>query len=407
MKRNVLKNIISLYGLTIAKLLLPLATIPYLTRVLSVDTYGVVSYVKSVMTYVQLIVDFGFILSGTKDIVAVGTDKEKIGEETGNVFLAQLLLSLVAFCFLLFMLFSLPILQGYRLFTLLYFVPPFCTIFLFTYLFRGMEKMHILTVRYVVTKLISTTLTFVLVHGDRDLIWMPVIDIAGSLAAVALVIVEVKKMGIRIRISSLHIAIKKLKESAIYFLSSAATTAFSALNTLLIGIFMEEADVAYWSLCMSLIGAAQSLYSPILDGIYPDMVRTKELAQIKHFLKVFMPIVVVGCGFTIVVAKYALLIVGGEDYVCVAYLLRLLTPILLFSFPAMLFGWPALGALGKAERVTGTTISAALFQVMGLALLGITGHFTLITIAILRCTTEFVLLSTRGYLCYKYRSEFN
>ena len=127
MKRNIIKNVISLYGLTIAKLVLPLITIPYLTRVLSVDTYGVVSYVKSVMTYVQLIIDFGFLLSGTKDIVAAGDNKEKIGIETGNVFFAQLILSAISFGVLMILSFALPILRNYQLFTLLSFLSPFCT----------------------------------------------------------------------------------------------------------------------------------------------------------------------------------------------------------------------------------------------------------------------------------------
>ena len=64
-QKNVLKNIIMLYGMSIAKIVFPLLTLPYLTRVLSVESYGVVSYVKAVMQYMQLGVDFGFMLSGT------------------------------------------------------------------------------------------------------------------------------------------------------------------------------------------------------------------------------------------------------------------------------------------------------------------------------------------------------
>ena len=52
-----------LYIMNIAKLVFPLITLPYLTRVLSVDCYGVVSYVKATMVYAQLVVDFGFMLS--------------------------------------------------------------------------------------------------------------------------------------------------------------------------------------------------------------------------------------------------------------------------------------------------------------------------------------------------------
>ena len=65
-----------LYGMSIAKIVFPLLTLPYLTRVLSVESYGVVSYVKAVMQYMQLVVDFGFMLSGTKDIVNAKNDHE-------------------------------------------------------------------------------------------------------------------------------------------------------------------------------------------------------------------------------------------------------------------------------------------------------------------------------------------
>ena len=61
MKNNkVLSNTIMLYIMSIAKLIFPLLTLPYLTRVLSSDAYGFVSYVKSCMVYIQLLVDFGF-----------------------------------------------------------------------------------------------------------------------------------------------------------------------------------------------------------------------------------------------------------------------------------------------------------------------------------------------------------
>ena len=82
-QKNVLKNIIMLYGMSIAKIVFPLLTLPYLTRVLSVESYGVVSYVKAVMQYMQLGVDFGFMLSGTRDIVKAKRPR-KIGKRSGR-----------------------------------------------------------------------------------------------------------------------------------------------------------------------------------------------------------------------------------------------------------------------------------------------------------------------------------
>ena len=75
-----------LYIMNIAKMIFPLIVLPYLTRVLTVPGYGVVAYVKAIMAYMQLIVDFGFMLSGTKDIVMAGEDKDEINRQVGNIF---------------------------------------------------------------------------------------------------------------------------------------------------------------------------------------------------------------------------------------------------------------------------------------------------------------------------------
>ncbi len=54
---KLIKNSIALYSMTIAKLIFPLLTLPYLTRILSVEVYGKVAYVKSLMSYFQVVVD--------------------------------------------------------------------------------------------------------------------------------------------------------------------------------------------------------------------------------------------------------------------------------------------------------------------------------------------------------------
>ena len=235
MKKNVLKNIIMLYGYSIAKILIPFATVPYLTRVMSTDCYGVVTFVKSIGTYLQLIVDFGFMLSGTKDIVMARENKEEVGEVSGDILLARLILAVIAFAGLCVCIAILPILHGYELYTILSFLPSICTIFLFDYIFRGLERMQVITSRFLIMRGLAAVLTYVFVHGDQDMMWIQILDILGGVAAVVLVLLELKKLGIRIRIRSLKRALIKLLKSALYFLSNMATTAFNVYNTFLVG----------------------------------------------------------------------------------------------------------------------------------------------------------------------------
>lgn len=95
-----------LYGMNIAKLVFPLLTLPYLTRVLSVQSYAAVAYTKSVMSYMQILVDFGFLLSGTKDVVQACQNNQSLGKVTFEILLARIVLTIAAFCALLVMIFS-------------------------------------------------------------------------------------------------------------------------------------------------------------------------------------------------------------------------------------------------------------------------------------------------------------
>ena len=158
---------------------------------------------------------------------------------------------------------------------------------------------------------------------------------------------------------------------------------------------------------MQIVGGIQALYNPVIDGVYPDMVRTKDLRQIYRLAGIFMPVIAVGCIFTWFFAGLGLRIVGGEDYVPADFLLKLLIPVLFFGFPAMLFGWPALGAIEKPKLVAITTVSAAVLQVAGVFVLIVSGSFTLKSVAIMRGFTEVYLFLSRFILTQKHKNCFN
>lgn len=406
-EKKVIGNTAMLYLMTIAKMVFPLLTLPYLTRVLSEESYGFVSYVKSCMTYIQLIIDFGFILSSVKDIVKANGDKEKIGTITGNTFLAKFMLALLSGVVLVVMCLTIKILQMNILFVILSFFAVATSLFLADFLFRGIEKMQYITIIYVISKGVSVALTFVFVHGDESLLWIPILDILTNVIAVAITLIILKRLKIKIKISNIKDCFLMIKDSFFYFLSSVATTAFSALNTLLIGIFITDlTQVAYWSLCLSMISAIQSLYAPICNGIYPHMIKEKNLGFIHKVLAIFMPVVAVGCVLCFFLAQTALRIIGGEKYVAAYDVFRWMIPILFFSFPAQVYGWPTLGAIGKVKETTLSTVIAAVFQVIGLLVLILSGWFTLINLAVVRGITELILMVIRMFITYKNKGEF-
>lgn len=404
---RMIQNTVMLYLMNIAKILFPLITLPYLTRVLSVESYGAVTFVKSYMVYIQLIIDFGFILSSVKDIVEANSDNNKIGVIAGQTILAKIILSAASLVITLALSIFIPLLKENILYTLFSFIVVALSSLLMDFLFRGIEKMHVITISFVIMKLISTGLTLIFVKSDADILWIPVLDILSSIIAIVFTWKQVDKYGIKIKIITIKKSFQMIKESSVYFLSNIATTAFGALNTLLIGVVMDSTQVAYWSVSLQLISAVNTMYSPIVNGIYPQMVREKSLLLIKKIIYIFMPIILMGCIIFFVAAKYIVLIISGEQYLHSATVIRYLIPVLFISFPGMVLGWPTLGAIGKAKETTITTTITAVVQILGLFILILINRFTLINIAILRCITELLMLILRARYCYIFFDEFN
>ena len=406
-KISIIRNTGMLFIFQIAKMLFPFITLPYLTRVLSTEAYGTVAYVKTVMSYMQITVDFGFMLSATRDVVNNKSDKRALETVMGDTLLARVILGVCAFFALIIFTLLLPILHNNIIYTFLSYIVIFETIFLMDYLFRGLEIMHVITIRFIVMKIISTILTFAFVKSDNDILLIPAFDIFGSTIAIILVLFEIKKLKLKFRCSGIKKAIYSIRDSFVYFISNAASTSFNALSTLLIGLRINATEVAYWSVCMQVATSIQACYTPISDGIYPEMIKTKNINLIKKILKIFMPIVTVGCILAYFLADFGMLILGGEKYLPAANIFRLLIPILFFDFPAVIIGWPALGAIEKIKETTISTVVSVVLNVFLLLGLMFLNKFSLYNIAIARSLTEFSLFATRMFFFIKFRKLFN
>jgi len=67
-KKRLLSNFFSLSVLQIFTYILPLLTLPYLVRVLGVEKFGLVMFAQAFMMLFNLLVEYGFILSATREV---------------------------------------------------------------------------------------------------------------------------------------------------------------------------------------------------------------------------------------------------------------------------------------------------------------------------------------------------
>jgi PST family polysaccharide transporter len=192
----------------------------------------------------------------------------------------------------------------------------------------------------------------------------------------------------------------------VFFLSSASTSIFTALTTVMIGIYISDAaQVSYWSLSMTVVAAVQSLFTPFTNSIYPNVVVSRNLAPVRKALKLGFPLVVAGCLALFFCADLVMRIFGGREYVAGAHILQIVIPTILLSFPSMMIGFPVLAAVDREKQLTTSSVVAATFHIAGLVTLALTSSFTIVAVAILRSITEGIMLVLRVAFVRQWRRQ--
>lgn len=385
------------YGLQIVKYILPLLVMPYLTRVLGPDGYGVYAYILSFMTFAQTFVDFGFNLSGTNQIVSAKTIREQ-EEVVGAISQARLFLCLLTGVVCAAIGFFMPIVRSNALYTLISYVAVCTRALAPDFLFQGREQMGPLTTRYLVSKSVSVLLTFLMVHSSSDLLWVPILDVVAGLIALGWSFAAAKRrFGVGIRFTSVSRAIGELVRSGLYCASNMASVALSGVTTLVIGVAITDTtQIAYWSLAMSAIGAVQSLYGPIVNSLYPHMVNKQDFAFAMRLAKISIPFILLGSIAFYCLSDSIVLVLGGDEYIGAGMVLHAISPIVPLSFYAMYFGWPILGAIGHVKMLTNSTIVISIFGAVALLIACVSGFTSVVVFALIRDLIELVLCLTRG-----------
>ena len=404
---QVKKNTFWLAIFQLAKMVFPFLILPILTRRLSVETYGSLTFIKTVMNFLQIFLDFGFMLSATKEIAKIKDDTNKIQQIMADTLLARLLLGGIGFLLIVILSFFFPILGHNFLFTITSYLTVFLSIFLFDFLFRGLEIIHVMTIRFIVMKTISFLLTIFFVRQDHQIILIPLFDILSSVIAIILVAFELQKRNFRLIRPKLKSSIYSLKISLIYFLSDVSATAFNAISTIIIGLVFSSTEVALFGVSIQIIGAIQALLGQLSSGIYPIMVRQKSRKFIQQIFQKTIPLVFLFTGLIIILLPLALQVLAGDKYAATHPIIQILAITIFFSFINTLLGWPTLGVINQQNKVTLSTIISTIFNLVSLILLYLSNSLNLYSVAITRVITEIILFCIRLYYYKKYRQNLH
>lgn len=394
--KRLIENTALLYMMRIASYIFPLITTPYLTRKLQENNYGIYTWTGSVINYVRLVVDFGFVIYGVEAVACCGGDKGKIGKTVRKIIECKALLCIVMAAFLAGCCFCIGKFREHALMIFLTYLSGVISVFGLDFMFQGMEQMRYITIRTVLTKMIFTVLVFVFVRKPEQYLLVPILTAVGEGISVIIMWRAAGRLGIKVFDAREKVGREFFGKSSWYFLSRISGAVSSYGNIIVLGLVLPEAQVAQYSIAYSLIAVAQSFITPVADSLYPYMVKNKNFSLVKKIIFIAEPVLVIACIIGGLIAAPVITFVFGKEYNAAAEVFCRLLPIVLVTLPGCLLGFPTLSALGLYREANAANFAASVFHIVGLAVLYSANNITIFTVAVLTSCTEWLVFTIRG-----------
>jgi O-antigen/teichoic acid export membrane protein len=267
------RNLASLSVLQAANILAPMITIPYLLRSLGANAFGRLMLAQASVTYVCLLVEFGFNLSAARHIAEARAKTQPIAPFVVAVIGAKALLFLSGAAALIAAVVAIPALRQSQA-PFLWFLPLALGALTFPeWLFRGLERMAPPAMALLAARGVAILATFLSVHGPRDITWAALIIastpvLAGLFCAPALRGVELGG-----GFPTWRGIVAALREGWDTFLSTAATSLYSVTNAVLVGAICGPTPLAFFSTADKIRTAGAAFIPPVTTAAYPRVVR--------------------------------------------------------------------------------------------------------------------------------------
>lgn len=165
---SIKKNFIMNAVLTMSAFIFPLITFPYISRVLSPEGTGKVSFANSVITYFALFAQLGIPTYGIRACARVRDNKEELSRTVQEIFIINMVMTIISYIVFGITLVYVPRLQTERPLFLIMSTTLLFNVVGLDWLYRGLEKYTYITVRSILFKFIALLSMFVLIHQKSD-----------------------------------------------------------------------------------------------------------------------------------------------------------------------------------------------------------------------------------------------
>jgi len=401
-KNKVLGNASALFIIQLSNYVLPFLLTPYLTRVLGSETYGIAAIGFSIVQLSGVLTDYGFGLYATYLIAKSQNCKKTIKGIIGSVYACKAIILSINFAIIsLLPYFNERFLEHKEYFWTLN-IAIIGIALQPVWIFQGLEKMRLITIYTVISRIVFLFLCIALVRANDDLIWVAISNGASQILAAGLGLWFVFKLEYKPIWRGWGYTFSIFKESSEFFISRAAVATYGAGATFFLGIASTPTQVAFYSVAEQFYRGAISVFSPISQALYPHMAKSRD---IEFFKKIFLLAVIatlLGVTLGFIFGESLLTLIFGIEYIHSKPVLLILLIALLAAIPSILLGYPFLGAIGDSRSANKSVIYAGTTQLSLMAVCVITKNTQATDIAITVLIAEFTTLTYRAIIARKH-----
>ena len=399
--KTVLANFSYLSLLQVFTILFPLLTYPYLLRVIGLELYGVIIFAQTIINYVSLVINFGFNMSGARDVAVYKEDKVRLSRIVSSTYLCKFILWIVCLIVYLSVISIVPFFRDYYWVYLLSFLLTLNELLLAIWFFQGIEKMKYITIVNLSARLLFVAAIFLFVREREDYLLVPFLNGIGAILAGGLSLyIVLGKENINLSVIPVKDLKSAYKESFPLFVSSLSTQIYVNVNKLVIGSFLGMSEVSIYDMADKVLHLMKLPISMMAQAVFPKISRERNIRFVNRVMFLVAGTVLLAYICVFIGSDWIVYLFTGEYMEEASIIMRLLgVSAILVSFNGFL-GGNRLVPFGYSSVYMKTMVGNCLFFLAGTGLLLLTHTINMYTVTVMAVAVEvfcFVSLIYRNW----------
>ncbi len=361
--------------LSMSSMIFPLITFKYVSAVLMPEGTGKVSFATSLISYFMLFAQLGIPTYGIRACAKVRDDKLELTRTAHELLTINLVMSAVAYAALFLALWLVPRLQEDRALYILVSSSILLNAIGMEWLYKALEQYAYITVRSIVFKAIGLVGMFFLVREQKDYVIYGGITIFAASASNVFNFINAHKY-ISMRPVGGYCYRRHLKAVGVFFAMTCATTIYTNLDTIMLGVMKTNADVGYYHAAIRIKTILLSIVTSLGTVLLPRVsyyVQTGQMDEFNRISKKAINFVFLLASpmmlYFILFARQGIYFLSSAAYEGAVAPMQIIMPTLLIIGLTNIMGIQMLVPLGKEKIVLYSQIAGAITDLILNALL--------------------------------------